>query len=280
MRAILNKTVGPNFRAGDVIKGDYSRIKRLVDSGVATADHSIMGMIGCFLTWIIWTGILIFTFSTFWGVNIDQFRYFHLSVFWRWTFIVMGIYIIIKTTLHFYNPKNPYSTYFLSFSTTIIGGIFIMAGHEKSTSRYQSKRTSATAALMLFIIGAIATTIAFISIWNWNAVDNLNGGWFGELSWGHFFTWLTYVILMVFGWAVGKYFDRDFKHRRKRFIGFLVRKNVSVEYKTKALTHWRAYKATGNSEKFMEKNIDLLEEALEIDRNQLLGKPKGKNKKE
>lgn len=277
MRAILNKTVGPNFRAGDVIKGDYARIKRLIDTGVATSDHSMMGMFGCFLTWIIWSLILIFTISTFWEHQIDGNKVYLLSPYWRWTFIVMGIYIIIKTTMHFFNPKNPYSTYFLSFSTTIIGGIFIMAGHEKATSRYQARRTSATAAIILYSTASIATAIAILSFWNWNKIDNANGAMVNaSVTMKHIFTWLLYVTLMVFGWAAGKYFDKDYKHRRKRFIGFLVRKNVSVEYKTKALTHWRAYKATGNADQFMAKNIDLLEESLEVDRNQLLGPDKTK----
>lgn len=276
MKAILNKTIGPNFRAGDVIKGDYSRIKRLIDSGIVTADHSLLGMFGCFITWITWGFLMLFAISTFWSHEINGFKHAMLSPLWRWTIIVLGIYSVIKTTSQFFSALSPYTSYFMSFSTTLIGGIFIMAGHERATSRYQEKRTSATAGIILFTTGAIAFSIAFMSIWNWNSVDSATGGAYlnDSMSWQHFFTWLLWGFVMLFGWSVAKFFDKDFQHRRKRFISFIARKNITIEYKTKALTHWRAYKATGNADKFMEKNIELLEESLEVDRNQVKGKHK------
>ncbi len=273
MKAILNKTVGPNFRAGDVIKGDYSRVRRLIDSGIATADHSMLGMFGCFLTWISWAFLMLFAMSTFWSHEIDGFDHAMLSPLWRWTILLLGLYVVIKTISQFFSASSPYISYYMSFSTTIFGGIFIMAGHERATSRYQEKRASATAGILLFTTGAIAFSIAFISIWNWNSSNNgvfLND----RMSWHHFLVWMLWVFVMLFGWAIAKFFDKDFKHRRKRFISFLAKKNVAIEYKTKALSHWRAYKATGNADKFMEKNIELLEESLEVDRSQLKGNKK------
>lgn len=272
MKAILNKTVGPNFRAGDVIKGEYTRIKRLVDSGVATADHSKLGMIGCCVTWVMLSILLIFTISTFWSHEIDGFAHQNLSPLWRWTFIIASIYIIMKTLSQFYDARIPYLAYFLAFSFTIIGGILIMIGHEMATRRYQEKKTSSTAAVTLFTTGAIAFSIAFISCWNWNAsVHPETGNWFNDVTTPQdFLTWMLWVFVMCVGWSLSRFFDKDFEHRRQRFISFIKRKNATIEYKTKALNYWRAYKATGNAEKFMEKNIDLIEESLDIDRQQLL----------
>ncbi len=274
MKAILNKTIGPNFRAGDVISGDSSRIRRLVHSGVATPDHSVTGMIGCIITWVVWAFILAFAVSTFWAHEVDSFKHYMLSPLWRWTLIVMGIYIIFQTSRHFLNSKTPYTVYFMSFSTTILGGLFIMAGHERATSRYQEKKASATAAIILYSVGAIAFAVAFMSIWNWNAVDSIDGEKMDRMTMKDWYVWMFYIFMMLFGWSAGKYFDRDFQKRRKRFIGFVARKNVTIEYKTKALNYWRAYKATGNADKFMEKNIELIEESLEVDRNDIINKKK------
>lgn len=276
MKAILNKTIGPNFKAGDVIRGDYSRIKRLVNSGVATPDHSLAGMAGCMITWVIWAFLLAFAISTFWAHEIDGFKHYRLSSIWRWTIIILGIYIIIKTSTYFSNPYRPYSTYFLVFSTTIIGGVLIMAGHERSTRRYQERKSSATAAIILYSIGAIALAVAVMSIWNWNSVESIDGDAMDRMTRRDWFVWMFYAFLMLFGWSAAKIFDKDFIRRRKRFIGFVARKNVTIEYKTKALNYWRAYKATGNADKFMEKNIELIEESLAVDRNDISGDLKKK----
>lgn len=284
MKAILNKTVGPNFMAGDVIVGDHARIKRLVDSGVATPDHSRLGMIGCVVTWITCSFLVLLAVASWWAHELAFFGYFTLSSLWRWTFIVLGIWTIVQTIRHFNNGKMPYIAYFMSFATNVIGGLMIMIGHERATSRYQDKKTSSTAAVILFTAGAIAFAIAFLNIWHWNHSDsgipgaNVNA----EENFHNLLVWTAFWVVMVIGMSMAKYFDFDFQKRRKRFIAFLRKKNATIEYKTKALQTWRAYKATGNADKFMEKNIELIEESLDIDRQQVTGseyKAHKKNKK-
>ncbi len=270
MKAILNKTVGPNFKAGDVIKGDYTRINNLVQSGIATADNSYMNMAGCIVTWVMSAIIFMIGIASFWAHEIDGFWVSYLSPLWRWTFIILPIIMVFMTITQFTNANIPYTLYFLSFATNIVGGILIMAGHEKATSRYQEKRTSSMAAIILFTTGAIAFSIAFISILNWNIK------WFNNMDVHHFVVWVIWFAVICFGSSMAKFFDKDFQNRRKRFIGFLQKKNATIEYKTKALNYWRAYKATGNSDKFMEKNIELLEETLDIDRQQVVGNKKTK----
>lgn len=276
MKAILNKTIGPNFMAGDVIKGDYSRIKKLIDNGVATSDSSIIGMIGCAITWAMCGTIMVLTLITFWSHNIDGFKHYTLSSLWRFTILALCIYTIFKTNSQFWKGKTPYVAYFLAFITTIVGGILIMIGHERSSSRYQDRRTSSTAAIMIFSSGAIAIAIAILTTWHWNypswGVDD--GVPLSNMSLRHWLVWGLYMFVACLGYSFAKFFDINFVNRRKRFIGFLRKKNVTIEYKTKALNYWRAYKETGNADKFMEKNIELLEESLEVDRQQTLGKNK------
>ena len=89
--------------------------------------------------------------------------------------------------------------------------------------------------------------------------------------------WISYILLLASGIVVSIYFDHDYSSRRKWYIGFLKNKNATIEYKTKAINAFRAYKNSGNAEEFMEKNIEILEETLEIDRQQI--EPRIENKK-
>lgn len=281
MRAILNKTMGPNFRAGDVIHGEYSRISRLVKSGIATADHSITGMVGCVVTWVACAALAIFAISTFWGHGIFDHRV--LSPLWRWTLISFSIWISIAAAQQFFTGQKAYTTYYLSFATNIIGGILIMVGHERATSRYQDRRTSGISAIVLYGVGSILFSMALLSILHWNGLEasnHLGVEAFDRITWGHFFFWLLWMVIFFTGYFIARFFNKDFANRRKRFIGFVQRKNVTIEYKTKALNYWRAYKNTGNAEEFMEKNIDLIEKSLDVDRKQLLPEKDTKNKKE
>lgn len=277
MRAILNKTVGPNFQAGDIIHGENHRIKKLVSSGVATADHSITGMFGCGIVWITTTLLILFSIYTFWAHKINGIDHRTLSALWRWTFIVLGIWVILKSTSQFFTGQSSYSAYYSGFIFSLLGGILIMAGHERATSRYQDRRTSSYAAIMLFGIGSICISMAIVSIVKWNIHEA--GQVNDRITWGHFTYWLIWIIIYFVGYIIAKRFDNDFAHRRKRFIGFVKRKNVTIEYKTKALNYWRAYKETGNAEQFMEKNISLIEESLDVDRAQLIQGKKNKKQK-
>lgn len=69
--------------------------------------------------------------------------------------------------------------------------------------------------------------------------------------------------------GVGLMFDHYYKATRNRYITFLRRTNAKVEYKTKALNLMKAYERTGNSDTFMEKNIELLEALLDVTRHNL-----------
>ena len=60
----------------------------------------------------------------------------------------------------------------------------------------------------------------------------------------------------------------DYTGRRLRYIGFIKRKNARIAYKQKAINLYKAYQKTGNADKFMEKNIELLEATLGVDQKE------------
>ena len=65
MRAILKKTVGPNFRAGDVIRGENYRIKRLEEKGLVTRDHSLLAMFGNIFGMVTAFALVVFSILTY-----------------------------------------------------------------------------------------------------------------------------------------------------------------------------------------------------------------------
>lgn len=279
MKAILRKTIGPNFRAGDIITGQNSRIKRLNDKGIVTLDHSLIAMIGNIISIIFSFLVLIFSVLTIFpfiqNLTMDQFNV-PLSMGWIWriTLIIISAITISINISYFLNARIPYLTYFLSFSSNIFGGIAIMAGHEKTVSKYQPPATSLGAAISLFVLGSLSFAIAvYANILYMIMIIN------GDIDPNEFFSsaeefkiallWIAYILVISSGMIIGVYFDIDYKNRRKRYIGFLKNKNATIEYKTKAVQAMRAYKNTGNSDKFLERNIELIEESLEIDRNQI-----------
>lgn len=264
MLAILNKTIGPNFKAGDVIRGENSRIKKLRNQDLVTMDHSLIGMSGSIITFIL-CGLFAFlvVVSMFpHEVNLGD----HTIFSWPWkiSLLLLLFFTVWKAITQFNNGLNPYSSYFLSFITNIFGGVFIMAGHETSSSRYQDKTVSSTAAVSLYTIGALCIAVFLVSTIMWNT------GKFGDnITTAHIILWILWWILVIIGYIVGLYFDRDYKQRRQRFIAFLKKKNATIEYKTKAAAAMRAYKNTGNADMFVDRNLELITESLNIDRQQV-----------
>ena len=272
MLAILKKTVGPNFRAGDIIKGDNSRIKRLNKKGLVTLDHSFIAMMGNIFSIVFASLFVIFILLTHFNW---MYRYIpvHFSFVWEMTFFSLGVLTIFINIAYFLNAKIPYVAYFLSFTMNIFGGIAIMAGHEKTSSRYQPSSISAPAAVILFTIASLLLSVAVIVNVNYNS----DHGIFVAKSWlRNFVSWLFFVLLFISGIIIAAAYDINYSLRRKRYIAFLKRKNATIEYKTKALNAYRAYQKSGNADKFMEKNIELLEKTLNIDREQIVGKKDGK----
>lgn len=272
MLAILQKTVGPNFKAGDVIRGDNSRIKRLEDKGIVTADHSTLGMAGSIVSFILSGIIFVVAILSFFPWFTWDPTHILLSPLWRWTLLITSSINISLNLAFFINANNPYTAYYMAFATNIFGGILVMAGHEKSVAKYQNKRTSASAAVILFVIGALSFVTAITSnvVWSVNKFND-------HITVAHFITWLIYIILLVVGASFAVFYDFDFNKRRNRYIDFLKRKNMTIKYKTNALHAYRAYQKSGNAHKFLEKNIELLEKSLESDRQQIIDKKKDEN---
>ncbi len=274
MKAILTQTIGPSHKAGDVVKGQNVKIQRLISKGVATPDHSVMGMTGALVTWLISGIIILFSVMSFWPQELmGNPSHYMLSALWRWTLIIFPFLTITVALLQFYNAKNPYVAYFLATSLTFVGGLMIWAGHEKATSRYQDKRMSGLAALFLMPIGIICFVLMLVSTLGWNSSDPAAD----IIDNTHFIIWTVFMVLIMIGIAIGTFFDNDFQARRKRFIDFLRRKNTSIEYKDRAIKALRVFKSTKNQENFNARIIDIFEHTMEQDMRDVLAAT-GKNK--
>lgn len=265
MRAILQKTVGGNFKAGDVLVGENSRIKRLRDKGIVTLDHSVTGMFGAAITIIFASFLLIVDLLTF-APTTYHWSFGHgMQLWWQITFAFILIVTILLNIAHLINAQIPYSTYFLGFGAGIVGSVLTLLGHETSRSKYQSSLQSAIAAVILYTIGTILMVVGVLTVLDstigFTGIRNVE-----KVS---FIMWIIYILFFIMGMVFAMYFDISFKQRRRRYIAFLKRKNATVEYKTKALKAYRAYQASGNAEEFMIKNIEFLEEQLGIDRAQI-----------
>ncbi len=263
MKAILRKTVSSDFQAGDVIRGENSRITRLRDNGLVIMDHSILGMIGSIITFVLSTALLIFLVLTFFP-EIDRYLKFTIPLYWSITLFILLFIIIFLNIAFFLNGNIPYVTYFLNFGTNIIGGIFVMSGHEKASSKYQPNTISSSAAVVLYTLGALSLILLVVGIVNYNTEIFYENIW-----WKNITIWIFYILLVTTGSFIGVLYDLNYQNRRRRFINFLRKKNAIVKYKEKALNTYKAYQKTGNADEFMKKNILFLEETLGIDQKQL-----------
>ena len=155
-----------------------------------------------------------------------------------------------------------------------------MIGHEKNSSRYQPATISSSAAIVLFSLASILISIAVITNLNWNLEKWDLKTFFNPTPLKNFVAWMFFMLLLISGIIIAFFYDHNYSSRRKRYISFLKRKNATIEYKTKALNAYKAYQKTGNAERFLEKNIDLLEKTLDIDRSQITDKKKKKRDEE
>ncbi len=267
MKAILTQTIGPHHKAGDVVRSSNTKIKRLIDKGVATEDHSIIGMVGSILVWIIAAMVMFVSVISLFGNAGEIFPFAtEMSPLWIWTLIVFPFIATIVSLTQYYNAKNPYIAYFLGISISFVGGLLIMVGHERACNKYQDKRMSGLAALFLVPLGVITFLIMTFTSVTWQS----GGPDAGFLTTSHFITWTIYMCLLMIGIAVAIFFDSDFLQRRKRFIEFLQRKNSAVEYKDKALKALRVFRETHNQESFNDRIIDIFEHTLEQDMRDVL----------
>lgn len=272
MKAILTQTIGPSHKAGDVVQGQNSKIKKLIEKGVATPDHSMIGMVGSIVTWIICGVIIASALFSFFHKDIEiafgiTYKHYVHSSLWRWTLFLFPFLAIVLSLTQFFNSKNPYVAYFLAMSLTFVGGLLIFIGHERAANRYQDKRMSGLAALLLMPMAIISFLIMVITCLAWNATG---GGHSDEISTTHFTLWVLFMMLILVGVLFGLFFDNDFINRRRRFIEFLKRKNTSIEYKDRALKALRVFKSTQNQENFNARIIDIFEHTMEQDMKDVL----------
>lgn len=265
MKAILTKTIGPHHRAGDVVKSQNSKIKRLIEKGVAIPDHSIIGQLGSILTWFLSTIIILFSVLSFWpsasatiGLPSDHYI---LSSLWRWTLIIFPFLTIVVALTQYYNSKNPYLASFLGMSMNFIGGFLTWLGHERASDRYQDKRMTGLSALFLVPLSMAAFILMLVSTLGWNSSNPSKD----IIDTTHFIIWTAYMVIIMVGVSISIFFDNDFNHRRKRFIEFLRRKNTSIEYKDRAIKALRVFKETKNHENLNKRIIDIFENTMEQD---------------
>jgi len=165
---------------------------------------------------------------------------------------------------YFLNSKRPYTTYFIGYITNFISGILVMIGHETMASKYQNKNKAAAAVVTQFTLGTFALGISILAVMDYNM--NL---FYNFKNFSNIVLYPTYLSLIAVGMLLGILYDNDFSKRRRRFIGLIKRVNAKIEYKTKALNSYKAYLRTGNAEKFLEDNVELLERTLVNDRERL-----------
>ncbi len=262
MKAILTQTIGPHHKAGDVVRSSNTKIKRLIDKGVATEDHSVMGMVGSLVVWVVAAVIMFLTLVSLFPDVSQVFPFVApgMSPLWHWTLVLFPFIAVIVALTQYYNAKNPYIAYFLGISISFIGGLLIMVGHEKACNKYQDKRMSGLAALFLVPLGVLSFLIMSFTLFFWS-------GWNGTT---HFLIWTVYMVILMIGISIAIFFDSDFLHRRRRFIEFLQRKNTAVEYKDKALKALRVFRETHNQESFNDRIIDIFEHTMEQDMRDVL----------
>ena len=256
MRAILKKTVSPNFKAGDVLIGENYRIKKLVQKNVAVKDSSLLSMWGAYIGAV--TGALLLGFLIFLMIPISaQWIYFQIPLAWNVTLLIVGALNITINLAYAFNIKAPYFTTFMTMLINPIAAMMILIGHEQTVRSYNAKSMSIFAGTTMAILGTSTIVVAVL------ALLDLNFILFPDVpGFANQFMYPVYMSLIVGGAVAGIAFDINFTNTRKRFISFLVKENASIEYKVKAINAMKAYKNTGNADKFIEENLDILENTL------------------
>lgn len=263
MKAILKKTVNSDFRAGDIIVGENSRIKRLVDSNIVIKDSSLLANFWSIVSLISSFSIILFLALMNYDF-VNKYVNFEITTIWTFSIIFVMAVSFALNMAYFLNYKIPYTVYFLSFITNIFSGIFIMIGHENISWKYQNKNMAAFAALSQIILALICMSsiaLALVDI-NYDIFYSVNG-------FANIFMFTLFILTFFIGLTLGSIYDTIFNRRRKNYISFIRKTNAKIEYKTKALNSYKAYLKTGNADKYLEENIELLEQTLKKDRERI-----------
>ncbi len=260
MRAILKKTVSPNFKAGDVLSGDNARIKNLVSKNIAVLDSSLLSY------WAIWisivTNILVIGFLVFLSIPISsQFLHFSMPLIWRIVLLIMAINSILLNIAYYRNVKAPYVTFVIMFLLNPIAGIMFLVGHERVAASYNPKTMAISADMFVSTMVILAFSVSLLALLDsililYPDIPGFTNTWMFTL-------WIMFIVIGVLG-AVA--FDVDYMKRRKRFIMFIAKQNTKVEYRTKALNNYRSYLNTGNSEQLLKDNAEIMSDALHENR--------------
>lgn len=272
MHAILKKTVGPNFKAGDIVKGDHSRITRLIDQKIAIRDNSLGTKIATLFSTGLSISIVSFMIFMLTGtiskmMNFDFFNTptgilgFEMPLTWGILLMSTNIFSIFWNLRYFFNNKVPYATITSAMASNLIGGILIHIMHEKNAKVFMGRTITVGASLSQYTLGFIIFGSAVWGVVNFN-IDLYTINTFMD-EWLMF---ILYASLYAVAMASGRIFDIIYRDTRLRYITFLRKQNSKIEYKTKALNLMKAYDRTGNADTFLEKNIDLLEAALDVTR--------------
>lgn len=272
MYAILKKTVGPNFRAGDIVKGDNARITRLVDQKLAIRDNSLGTKIATLFSTMI--SISIFSFMIFMltgtiskMIGFDFFNTptgllgFEMPLTWGILLTATNMFSIFWNLRYFFNKKVPYATITSAMASNLIGGIFMHIMHEKNAKVFMGRAITTGAAISQYILGLLTFGTAVWGIVNFNTDLYTVNAFMDE-----WLMFISHVVLYFVALSAARVFDIFYRDTRLRYITFLKKQNSKIEYKTKALNLMKAYDRTGNADIFLEKNIDLLEAALGVTR--------------
>ncbi len=260
MRAILKKTISPNFRAGDVLSGDNARIKNLASKNIAVLDSSLLSYTAIWfsiVTNILWIGFLVFL-----SIPISShYLNFSLPLIWRVVLLIIAINSILLNVAYFRNVKAPYVSFVLMFLLNPIAGIMFLVGHEKMAASYNPKTMTIAADMFVSILVILASTTALLALLDsiyilYPDIPGFSNTWMFTL-------WIAFIIVGVLGSIA---FDIDYMKRRKRFIMFITKQNTRIEYRTKALNNYRSYLNTGNSEKLLKNNAEIMSDALHENR--------------
>ena len=263
MRAILKKTVSSNFRAGDILNGESTQIQNLVRKNIAVLDSSLLSY------WCLWisiiSNIIVISFLVFMSIPIaPHFVNLEIPVIWRVVIIIFAIKSIMMNAAYFYNVKAPYITFFLMSLINPIAGILFLIGHEKVAASYNPKTMTIPSNMFTIIMSILSFSSFFLSIIDYNIILFPNTPKFATLI--MFPIWVCFIVIGIMGSIA---FDIDYMLRRKRFITFITKQNTKIEYRTKALNAYRAYLNTGNAEKLLKDNVDIMSETLHENRIKL-----------
>lgn len=238
MKFILTKTVGPNFRTGDLVVSSRARVKELVYSNIAIPEQTLLGLIGCIITCISCLVLFAFGFASFWELQLDVPLEF-LSPLWRWTFMLMSLITFFKVISWYRFNKRTHSAIVFAFVFSFFGGIFILMSHLKTSEKFFHRDEFAQILITLVVIGSICIIMSLLSMAHWLSVDNSGQAHTNtEVNFWGFLFWTLYFFVFIVATKVAKHFDKKLKDRKEKYIKACKEKNEYVNTSIKKLNTW------------------------------------------